>query len=58
MYADLQIVNRTLGESVRKAEADVRRLREAILMAAGALKIAGYHDSAERCMAVWKETAS
>lgn len=54
--ADLEVVNRALGEALRKAEADVRKLRETILMAAGALKIAGYHDSAEKCMTAWKET--
>ena len=54
---DLEIVNRTLGEALRKSEADVKKLREALLLTAGALSVAGYHYSATRAMDVWKETS-
>ena len=56
--ADLEVVNRTLGEVVRKQEQDIKLLRGAILVAAGALKVAGYHTSAEVAMMAWKETAA
>lgn len=55
---DLEIVNRTLGEVVRKQEQQIKLLRDAILAAAGALKVAGYHASAETVMQAWKETTS
>jgi hypothetical protein len=56
--ADLEVVNRTLGEVVRKQEQEIKLLRGAILVAAGALKVAGYHTSAEVVMKAWKETTS
>ena len=55
---DLEIVNRTLGESLRKSEADVIKLRAALLNAANSLSLAGYHASAEQAMQAWKETVS
>lgn len=54
---DLEIVNRTLGESLRKSEEDVKKLRAALLTAANSLSLAGYHASAEAAMQVWKDTA-
>jgi hypothetical protein len=53
--ADLKVVNRTLGEVVRKQEKEIKELRATLLVAAGALKIAGYHESAERCMDTWRK---
>lgn len=55
---DLEIVNRTLGESLRKSEEDVKKLRAALLSAANSLSLAGYHTSAAIAMDTWKETAS
>lgn len=55
---DLEIVNRTLGESLRKSEADVVKLRAALLTAANGLALAGYHTSAAQAMQAWKETTS
>ncbi len=54
--ANLETVNRALSAALRKSEEDVKKLREIILMAAGALRVAGYHTSAENCMDAWKET--
>lgn len=53
--ADLETVNRTLGEVVRKQEEEIKELRATLLVAAGALKVAGYHESAERCMDTWRK---
>ena len=55
---DLEIVNRTLSEVVRKQEIDIVLLRQALLVAAGALKVAGYHTSAEVAMQAWEQTKS
>ena len=55
---DLEIVSRALGESLRKSEADVQKLREALLTAANNLSLAGYHASAAQALQTWKETAS
>ena len=55
---DLEIVNRTLSEVVRKQEIDIVVLRQALLVAAGALKVAGYHLSAEAAMQAWEQTKS
>ena len=52
----LQVVNRVLSKQLQKSEKDVKKLRGIILMAAGALRVAGYHTSAENCMDAWKET--
>lgn len=52
--ANLVVVNRTLGEVVRKQEEEIKLLRATLLVAAGALKIAGYHETAERCMDTWR----
>lgn len=52
---DLEVVNRTLGQSLRKAEEDVKKLRAALLAAAQNLERAGYHTSAEQAMAAWTE---
>lgn len=54
---DLEVVNRTLGESLRKSEEDVKKLRAALLTAANSLSLAGYHASAEAAMQAWKDTA-
>ena len=54
---DLEVVNRTLGEVVRKQEKDIILLRQACLVAASALKLAGYHTSAEAVMRAWEQTA-
>lgn len=53
---DLEIVNRTLGEALRKSEADVKKLRDALLVTARALSLAGFHTSAELAYETWKET--
>jgi len=53
---DLEIVNRTLGEAVRKAEADVRMLRNGLAMIIGVLKVAGYHSMADKAWKILKET--
>lgn len=55
---DLEVVNRTLGEVVRKQEQDIILLRQAVLVAAGALRVAGYHTSAEAVMRAWEQTAT
>ena len=55
---DLEIVNRTLVAILRKQEEEIRELRETLLLAAGALRIAGYHDTAQKCTQTWKETTS
>ena len=52
----LQVVNRVISKHLQKSEKDVKKLREIVLMAAGALRVAGYHTSAEMCMETWKET--
>jgi len=54
----LQVVNRVLSKQLQKSEKDVKKLREIVLIAAGALRVAGYHNSADSCMDAWKETAS
>ncbi len=56
--ANLETVNRALSAALRKSEEDVKKLREIVLVAAGALRVAGYHTSAEMCMETWKETTS
>ena len=53
--ADLDIVNRALEAILRKQEEEIKELRATLLVAAGALKIAGYHESAERCMDTWRK---
>lgn len=55
---NLEIINRALGQSLRKSEDDVNKLRQALSLAASALYLAGYHQSADNAMEVWKETAS
>jgi hypothetical protein len=54
---NLDVVNRVLGESLRKSEEAVKKLRGELLIAAGALQVAGYHTSAERAYRTWEETA-
>ena len=53
--ADLETVNRALGAMLRKQEEEIKELRATLLVAAGALKVAGYHESAERCMDTWRK---
>ena len=53
--ADLDTVSRALGAILRKQEEEIKELRATLLVAAGALKVAGYHESAERCMDTWRK---
>lgn len=52
---DLEVVNRALGEVVRKQTEEIKLLRATLLVAAGVLRVAGYHKTSEQCMDVWKE---
>jgi hypothetical protein len=54
--ADLEVVNRALGEALRKAEADVLMLRNGLAVVIGVLKVAGYHSMADKMWEVLKET--
>ena len=55
--ANLEVVNSALGKSLRKSEETVKMLRRELLIAAGALQVAGYHTTAERAYRIWEETA-
>lgn len=55
---DLEVVNRTLGEVVRKQEQQIIDLRQAILLSIGTLRIAGYHTLSDKMYELWQETAS
>ena len=52
----LQTVNRVLSKQLQKSEEDVKKLRTAVLKAASALSLAGYHTSADDLYEVWNET--
>ncbi len=54
--ADLEVVNRALGEALRKAEADVLMLRNGLALVIGVLKVAGYYSLADKMWEVLKET--
>ena len=41
---------------MRKAEADVRMLRNGLAMIIGVLKVAGYHSMADKAWKILKET--
>ena len=53
---DLEIVNRTLGEALRKSEADVKKLREALLKASSIFRFLGHHTTSDEMHQTWKET--
>lgn len=53
----VEVTNRKLGDIMLMQEGEIRELRQALLVAAGALKVAGYHTSAEAAMQAWKDTA-